>query len=532
MSSLHPLSGHHYIAGEWTASEGESVCAVNAATGEQIQPAFHQAGLEEVNSALDAAVKAFEETRDLPPMKWAELLETIAESIMTFEAELIERANQETALPVARLKSEIGRTTGQLKLFAQYVREGSWVDAIIDRADPARQPLPKPDVRRMLRPLGPIVIFDASNFPFAFGACGGDTASALAAGNPVIVKAHPGHPGTNEIFAAAVHSALEKTGLPAGMFSNLQGAGTEIGKLLVLHPDVEAVGFTGSLQGGRALFDLASERPSPIPVYAEMGSLNPLVLLPAALDERADEIAAGLANSITLGGGQFCTKPGLILFIGSESGKKMTSLLTEKLAALPSATLLYAGIRERFGVTLDEFQAIDSVETHLESTKSGNAGCSPALLEVDSDTWKDNPTLSEEAFGPAALLVRCEDREDLLATLDLLDGQLTGTLHTGKSETIDLVKETAGILERKVGRLIYNGYPTGVEVCHAMVHGGPYPATSNSATTSVGTSAIRRFVRPISFQNAPDSLLPSALQNANPLGIMRHIDGKHSTEQI
>jgi NADP-dependent aldehyde dehydrogenase len=526
MSTEETLTGRHLIGGEWVSSDGTAFTAQAAKTGETLSPVFHEAGSAEVDAAVAAAVAAYRATRELPATRWAELLESVADSIASRETALIARANAETGLPEARLKGEIGRTTGQLRLFGKLVREGSWVDAVIDTADPDRKPLPKPDIRRMLRSLGPVVVFDASNFPFAFGPCGGDTASALAAGNPVIVKSHPGHPGNNELFGAAVLEALQRTGMPAGTFGLLQGAGVELSGLLVRHPDVEAVGFTGSQRAGRALYNIGAARPRPIPVYAEMGSINPLVLLPGAVAERTDAIAEGLAGSITMGVGQFCTKPGLIFYVQDRAAEALVAQLTAKLTAVPAGTMLYSGIQSRFQHSLHELQATSEVTTLLQGACSGNADCSASLLQVDAAVWRATAALQEEAFGPAALLVRCADTDDLLRSLELLTGNLTGTVHIGAADAPELVKSVAAALEARVGRLIFNGYPTGVEVCHAMIHGGPYPATTAPGTTSVGTSAICRFARPIAYQNIPDALLPPALQNANPLGLWRTVNGE------
>ncbi len=526
------LTGRHLIAGEWIASEGERVRAVDPATGAALEPAFYQAGEREVEAAFVAAVAAFEQTRDLAPERRAELLEAIADQIMALGDALLTTAQRESALPLARLTGERGRTTGQLRLFAALLREGSWVDAVIDTADPQREPVPKPDIRRMLRPLGPVVVFGASNFPFAFSACGGDTASALAAGCPVIVKGHPGHPATSEYFAHAVLAALRSLDLPAGLFSLLQGAGTQLGADLVRHPAATAVGFTGSQVAGRTLFDLAAARPNPIPVYAEMGSVNPLVLLPAALTERGEAIADGLAQSVLMGAGQMCTKPGLVFGIAGPDMERFTARLTERIGASGPLTLLNAGVRHKFAASIEAIQGAPELTTLIEGTCSGTADCSPSLFLVDAAVWRANPTLHEEAFGPAAMLIRCADEAELLAAVADVEGQLTGTVHAGQAEKPALVAQVVGLLEERAGRVIFNGYPTGVEVCHAMVHGGPYPATTAPATTSVGQSAIRRFTRPIAYQNLPDSLLPPALQNANPLGIERKVNGKTQTTGI
>ena len=532
MENAHELSGRHLVAGNWVGSDGKSFAAITAKTGEALLPEFRDAGEKEVNTAFTAAVDAFEKTRETSGEEWAKLLEAIAVGIEGRGEALIARAGLETALPEARLKGELARTTGQLRMFAGVAREGSWVNAILDTAEPDRKPLPRPDIRRMRRAIGPVVVFGASNFPFAFGTCGGDTASALAAGNPVIVKGHPGHPGTNELFAGAVSEALKQRGLPSGIFSLLQGSGSDIGSLLVRHPKAEAVGFTGSLKGGRALFDLASARDRPIPVFAEMGSINPLVVLPGALEERLDAIVDGLAQSVTMGGGQFCTKPGTVFYLAGETGDRFAQRLTEKLSEAPPATLLNAGIRDKFDQAVRSLAAVQEVEERVSGVSTGNADRGPSLLLVSSEAWRANSELREEAFGPAALLVACRDLDDLQVTLKVAAGQLTGTIHTGATDSADSIREVAAVLEQKVGRLIFNGYPTGVEVGHAMMHGGPYPATTASGTTSVGSAAIERFARAVAFQNVPDALLPPALQNANPLGLWRKVNGAVSSGPI
>ncbi|HEY3414940.1 MAG TPA: aldehyde dehydrogenase (NADP(+)) [Armatimonadota bacterium] len=525
METRDSLTGRHLIAGEWVTADGGRVRAVNPVTAEPLNPAFCQATELQVDAALRAAADAAAQTRGLPGADWAALLDDIADRIEALGDTLMIRANEETALPLARLESERARTCFQLRLYGQEAREGSWVDAVIDHGDPARQPLPKPDVRRMLRPLGPVVVFDASNFPFAYGGCGGDTASALAAGNPVIVKAHPGHPGTDELFAEVVLAAIRAAGLPPGLFGMLQGATAESGSALVRHPLTEAVGFTGSLRGGRALFDIASSRPRPIPVYAEMGSLNPLVVLPGALAERGDAIADGLSQSITGGVGQFCTKPGLVLVIEGPDTERFIQGLKARMAAIPAGTMLNSAIQTGFRKVTQGFPGVAGVKVHLEPSCSGYTDATPGLFEVDASTFIARPELREEAFGPAALVVRCRDLAGLLDSIAAASGQLTGTVHAGASDDLKVVAAVADALERGVGRLVYNGYPTGLEVCRAMMHGGPYPATTAPATTSVGTSALVRFARPVAFQNTPDALLPPALREANPLGIRRMVDG-------
>ena len=504
----------------------------NPATGEALDPLFAPASEMEVNAAMQAAAQAFQVTRELPPAARAQLLETIAAHIMDLGDDLLQRAQLETGLPLPRLIGERARTCGQLKLFADLIREGSWVDAVIDTADPQRQPLPKPDLRRLARPIGPVVVFGAGNFPFAYGACGGDTASALAAGNPVVVKAHERHPGVNELFAHAVLAALTECKLPPGIFGLLQGPGATVGQALVKHPATQAVGFTGSKRAGRTLFDLAAARPSPIPVFAEMGSLNPLVLLPGALAERSANIAAGLAQSITAGAGQFCTKPGLVFVIGAAAAETFVTQLAAQMAGVPATTMLAVEMQQNFCATMGAFQKIPGVQVRLANGPSGFAGMAARLLEIDSKTWREQTALREEAFGPGALVIRCADFADLVQTVPFANGNLTASLHFGAADAATEVRALAQALEPLAGRVVFNGYPTGVEVGRAMVHGGPYPATTAPSTSSVGVLAIQRFVRPVCFQNAPDAFLPAELQNANPRQIWRTVNGERTRQAV
>ncbi len=518
--------GSHLIGGEWICAESSSFSARNALTGEELSPVFSEAGGIEVEAAMSAARSAFDLSRSIPGERMAALLEDIADGCEREQISLTARAGLETGLLEARLKGEIARTIGQLKLFARVAREHSWVDAVIDHPDMARKPAPKPDIRRIMRPIGPIIVFDASNFPFAFGACGGDTASALAVGCPVVVKAHPAHPGTDSLFASIVLESLYRTDMPLGMFSLLHGLDNETGALLVQHPDTAAAAFTGSLKAGRQLFDIASARPRPIPVYAEMGSLNPVAILPGALEERWEAIVAGLSASITMGCGQFCTKPGLIFVIKGSFSTKFALSLADKLASAPSAPMLNERIRLEFEKGRRNIETLPNIRVLASGSCSGYADCSPSLFTIDSEDWRAKPALQEELFGPAAILVECSNRNDMLKTLRVLPGQLTGTLHIGKQDSEDSVRQVAQLLEARAGRIVFNGYPTGVEVSVAMVHGGLYPAATFPGATSVGTEAARRFVRPIAYQNMPDTLLPPALQEANPLGIRRLEDGR------
>lgn len=527
------LTGMSLIDGKWCEVRGTPFTAANPATGDNLEPSFATASVREVNRAFAAASRAAAATGNLAPEKWASLLDAIAGQLEANGEQIVQRAGEESGLPVQpRLNGELARTCGQLRLFAGLVREGSWVDAVIDLPDAARQPMPKPDLRRALRPIGPVVVFGASNFPLAFGVAGGDTASALAAGNPVLAKGNPNHPGTNELVAEAIRRSLCECDLDPGLFSLLQGIGNELGELMVGHEAAAAVGFTGSIRGGRALFDLAASRAHPIPVYAEMGSLNPLLILPGALQEKGAAIAKGVAGSVTLGAGQFCTKPGVIFVIDGEDTPAFISQLTEALASTSTFTMLSAPLRAHFASAVAGIAAAPGVKALIAGEASGAAATSVSLFEVDSATWKEQVVLREEAFGPAAIVVRCSNMEDALTAIRQTPGSLTAAVHFGEGDERATVASVLQALSHLAGRVICNGYPTGVEVCHAMVHGGPYPATTDVRTTSVGTSAITRYARPVCYQDTPDELLPPALQNANPLSILRRIDGDFTRAAI
>lgn len=522
------VTGQHLIGGQWIASSqsGGGFTAVNPATGQALSPTYHDASVSDVDTAVAAALAAFEQTLAMPPRWQAPLLDALAEQIMAMGDALLERVEVESALLRPRTTGERGRTCLQLKQVAELVRDGSWVEAIVDHADPSRQPLPKPDLRRMLQPLGPVVVFDASNFPLAYGVLGNDTASALAAGCPVIVKVHPSHPGSGELLAQAALKAMNACKLPAALIQVLQGRGNEVGAALVKHPAIEAVGFTGSLRGGRALFDHAAARPRPIPVFAEMGSLNPVVLLPGAIAERGEAIADGLSKSVSLGGGQFCTKPGIVMLIDSPASTAFVATLRKHLSAVPPVHMLNQSLRDGFVKATDRLGSTPGLRVVLERQTPGHAGCTPALYEATSDSWRGGGALREEAFGPGAVVVRCKDVDDLDASLRAASGSLTGAVHVGATDNPSDVRRVMKSIERFAGRVIVNGFPTGVEVTQAMVHGGPYPATTAPSTTSVGTMAVRRFVRPVAYQDTPDALLPDALKEGNPLGIERRVDGR------
>ncbi|GIV57729.1 MAG: 2,5-dioxovalerate dehydrogenase [Rhodothermaceae bacterium] len=526
------LHGQHLIAGTPSGAGPAVIQAVNPVTGEALAPAYPEATPDEIDRALDAATEAFHAGRTRTPEERAALLERIADEIEALGDVLIERVMAETGLPEGRVRGERGRTTGQLRLFADVVREGSWVGARIDTADPDRRPVPKPDVRRMLVPLGPVVVFGASNFPLAFSVAGGDTASALAAGCPVVCKAHPAHPGTSELVGRAIDRAVAATGFPPGTFSLLHGATPETGLALVRHPQTRAVGFTGSLRAGRALFDAAAARPDPIPVYAEMGSVNPVFLLPGALSDRGTTLAEGLAASVTLGAGQFCTNPGLVFAPRGDALDAFLGHLGAVLATTSAGTMLHAGIRAAYEAGLDRWQATEGVRPVAAGPADDTATpARPAVFTTDAETFARNPHLHEEVFGPATLVVQCDDPATFERLARRLEGNLTASLH-GTGDDLRAHAGLIRILEDRVGRLIFNGFPTGVEVCHAMHHGGPYPATTDVRSTSVGTAAIFRFARPVCYQNFPQAALPPELRDDNPRGLWRLVDGTFTREAL
>ena len=513
-------------------SPGESLHAVNPQTGEVLADSFPAAGESTVNTACMAAADAAPVFAASLPQERAALLRAIADNIMALGDELIDLTGKETGLPEARLIGERGRTVGQLRMFADLVDEASWVDARIDLANPDREPLPKPDVRSMLRPIGPVAVFGASNFPLAFSVAGGDTASALAAGNPVVVKAHPAHPGTSALIAGAVERAVESASLPPGVFGLLHSREPEISLSLVRHPAIKAVGFTGSLRAGRALFDAAAARPDPIPVYAEMGSVNPIVVLPDALATRVKSLAQGLSQSMTMGVGQFCTQPGIVVVEGDADA--LTDALVAALEPMEAGTMLTAGLNENYRKGLDRLLATKGVEPALHKDSDAGPGGSlatAAVLTCDHNTFMNHPELSDEVFGPATLVVACKDRDSVIRLVCNLPGQLTATVH-GTDTDMEDASSLLDTLGRMAGRLIINGFPTGVEVCNSIHHGGPYPATTEVRSTSVGTAAISRYARPLCYQSFSDGLLPKELQNANPLGIWRLVDGERSREPV
>ncbi|MGB0523008.1 MAG: aldehyde dehydrogenase (NADP(+)) [Flammeovirgaceae bacterium] len=505
---------------------------VNPATEQALDGAFRVHTISEIENAVQQAVKAFAAYRKLSGERRAAFLEAIAAEILALGDQLIVRAAAETGLPSMRIIGERGRTVNQLKAFASLIREGSWVEASIDRAQPNRTPLPKADIRKMAIPIGPVVVFTASNFPLAFSTAGGDTASALAAGNPVIVKAHPAHLGTNELVAQAIEKAANKTGMPQGVFASLVGQGFELGQTLVRHPAIKAVAFTGSFSGGKALFDVANQRTEPIPVFAEMSSINPVILLTSKLKEHHEQLAADLAQSITLGAGQFCTNPGLLIGLDRPEFHQFTEALSKHIEEAQGQTMLHRGIWENFEQGKAESLNQTGVSLLAESKNvDGNNQSKAALAQVFGSDFLRNPQLLHEVFGPYSLVITCQDQDELQKVLCALNGQLTCTF-IGNDSDFEQHEALIAIAQDKAGRVLFNGVPTGVEVCDSMVHGGPFPATTDSRFTSVGMDAIKRFVRPFCWQNAPQAILPHELKDENSLGIWRKVDGSLSKEAL
>jgi len=522
------LHGRSIIGGEPSPNrEGEPFRPYDPALGQPLEPPYYEANETDIEQAFELADGAFEVYRHKPTKEIAEFLESIADQIMALGDDLITRVSAETGLPPKRFTGERARTVGQLRMFADVVREGSWVEATIDLAQPERKPLPKPDVRRMLIPIGPVVVFGASNFPLAFSVAGGDTASALAAGNPVIVKAHPAHPGTSEMVARAIVRAAEETGMPAGVFSLLHGTTPELSLKLVRHPLATAVGFTGSLKAGRAIFDAAARRPSPIPVYAEMGSVNPVFVLPGALHESGAALATGLHQSVTLGVGQLCTCPGLVVGLQDVAMNNFVASITQLFESASPATMLHPGILRAYQEGLRRLGDVEGVEGKysLATADENKTEAQAAVFVTAAETFLVHEELSEEVFGPATVIVSCSSKEEIMKVAHNLQGHLTATIH-GTREDLAEYKGLVELLQSKVGRLVFNGFPTGVEVCTAMHHGGPYPATTDVRSTSVGVYAIKRFARPICFQNFPQEALPVELKDENRVGIWRIVDSE------
>jgi len=496
------LTGKHLIAGDWIA--GETTFDSDPAHGPQ--RGFSVGSPSHVDAAAKAAEEAFWSYGYSSRAERAAFLNAIADEIEKRSEEITEIGTQETGLPEARLQGERGRTTGQLRLFATHIEKGDYLDRRHDGALPDRQPLPRPDLKLVQRPIGPVAVFGASNFPLAFSTAGGDTAAALAAGCPVVVKGHSAHPGTGEIVAQAIDAAVKTCGVAPGVFSLIQGGKRDVGQSLVQHPLIKAVGFTGSLAGGRALFDLCAQRPEPIPFFGELGSVNPMFLLPNALAKRGGEIAKGWAGSLTMGAGQFCTNPGIAVAVDGPELSAFMDAATEALQTVDAQTMLTDGIAEAYRSGRDRVHASAGVREVL-TTSCDQRNATPYLYATTGKDWLANEELGEEVFGPLGLVVSASDFDEVVAIARSLQGQLTCTLHMDEDDT-EQARGLMPILERKAGRLLANGFPTGVEVSDAMVHGGPYPASTNFGATSVGTLSIRRFLRPVCYQNMPDAVLP------------------------
>ncbi|MCL4068096.1 aldehyde dehydrogenase (NADP(+)) [Pseudomonas sp. GX19020] len=494
--------GRNLIAGEWIRTEAQ----FNNAPAHGPVHSFSVGTVDLVNKAAEAAEDAFWSYGYSSREERATFLDTIADEIEARAEAITEIGASETGLPTARLQGERGRTTGQLRLFANHIRQGDYLDRRFDAALPDRQPAPRPEIRLVQRPIGPVAVFGASNFPLAFSTAGGDTAAALAAGCPVVVKGHSAHPGTGEIIAEAVHAAIQKCGVHPGVFSLIQGGRRDVGTGLVTHPLIKAVGFTGSLAGGRALFDLCAARPEPIPFFGELGSVNPMFVLPEAAKARAEALGAGWAGSLTMGAGQFCTNPGIAVVVNGPDADRFIAATKEGLAKVGAQPMLTEGIAKAYRDGQHRFQTRNTVKPVHETVSEGRVA-NPNLYETTGDQFLEDHALSEEVFGPLGLVVRVSSAEDMVRLAKGFEGQLTATLHMDQADT-DTARKLVPVLERKAGRVLVNGFPTGVEVVDSMVHGGPYPASTNFGATSVGTMSIRRFLRPVSFQNLPLDLLP------------------------
>ena len=526
------ITGKNYI-GNIRSSEGtKTFTTFNPQENKRNTSVITEASIEEIDKAVALAANAFQVYSNKTGLEKACFLRAIADEIEALGTALIEVYTSESGLAAARAMGERGRTVGQLRAFALHIEEGTWVAASIDTAQPERQPVAKIDLRKMNIALGPIVVFGASNFPFAFSTAGGDTAAALAAGCPVIVKSHPMHAGTGELVASAIIKAAQKTGMPNGVFSNLNSSGIEVGQALVKHPSIKGVGFTGSIRAGRALFDLAAKRPEPIPVFAEMGSVNPVIFLPEALNEKAVDWAKTYAGSITLGAGQFCTNPGLLLGIAGEGLNQFGLTLAEEIVKIAPTCMLHPTIYDAYESNKAKVVSQEgvSVLVDYEDTSQNNYG-RQIVSKVSGAVFLENPTLHLEVFGPSSLLVICKDAAQLVQIVNNLEGQLTGTIIATDSE-IAANPSIVSALQNRVGRIIFNGVPTGVEVCPSMQHGGPYPASTDARFTAVGVDSIKRWVRPFSFQAWPNNLLPAALKNENPLAILRTVDGVKTRNKI
>jgi len=526
------ITGKNQIGFTQSAKGNIAFKTFNPQKNSENEALFYEATSDEIDKACQLAFEAFKTFKNTSGIQKAAFLNAIADEILALGNTLVEIYCAESGLSEKRCLNERTRTIFQLRSFADLLIEGSWVDASIDTAIPDRKPIPKVDLRKMLVPLGPVVVFGASNFPLAYSTAGGDTTSAFAAGCPVIIKSHPMHAGTGELVSQAITKAAQKTGMPHGVFSNLNSSGIDVGVQLVKHPQVKAVGFTGSVSGGRALYNLAAQRPEPIPVFAEMGSINPVILLPSAVQTKAKEWGETLAGSITLGSGQFCTNPGLILGVkGTDLNRFMTTLANEIVKIEPSC-MLHPNIIGAYETKKEAALAQSGLKKVIQFKKAipQNYG-RQIVTTVEGATFLNNPTLHQEVFGPFSIVVQCEDIRQLETIVSRLEGQLTGSLLGSENEILENTS-LVNALQNRVGRLIFNGVPTGVEVCPSMQHGGPYPASTDSRFTAVGIYSIKRWVRPVSYQNWPNKALPEALKNNNPLGILRILNGKISRNKI
>jgi len=522
MSEFNNIS---YIATEAVITDS-GFHGINATTGEKLPGTFANNTPEDVDKAARAAKEAFVSYSRTSAEERADFLDAIAAEIESRLEMIVKRGNEETGLPEARLTGETGRTTGQLRLFSSMLRDGSWVRAVIDTAQPKREPIPKPDLRLTVAPMGPVAVFGASNFPLAFSTAGGDTASALAAGCPVIVKAHGSHPGTSVIVAEAINAAIQSCGMHSGVFSLISSDVTRIGVDLVQHPNIKAVGFTGSIGGGRALFDLCKARPEPIPFYGELGSTNPVFLMPNALKANLDNIATEFVGSMNMGCGQFCTNPGLLVAVKGDGLEQLKTSISSLLPNVGAQTMLSPSIASSYQRDAKERSSAKGVEVLVSGPAGGLNQAQSMVACVEADAWLENHELEHEVFGPFNLIIECDSIEQMSQVVDRMYGHLTATIHADEAD----YAETEGLLSGlrdKVGRILMNGWPTGVEVAQAMQHGGPYPAAT-FAPTSVGGRAIDRWVRPVAYQNVPDSLLPVELKNGNPLNILRLVDGEYT----
>ncbi|MEN8123936.1 MAG: aldehyde dehydrogenase (NADP(+)) [Bacteroidota bacterium] len=526
------ISGKNYIGNKLSSLGNITFRTFNPISNTENETLFTEASKEEIENAVELAKKAFKAYKNISGKKKSDFLNAIADEILDLDHSLLQIFTQESGLNIERAISERQRTIWQLHMFAELVKEGSWVEATIDTSIIDRKPISKPDLRKMLKPLGPVVVFGASNFPLAYSTAGGDTAAALAAGCPVIVKSHPMHAGTGEMVSSAIIKAAEKTGMPNGVFSNLNSSGIKVGQDLVKHPYVKAVGFTGSVGGGRALFDLANQRAEPIPVFAEMGSVNPVILMPNAAKQNGETWAQKYAGSITLGSGQFCTNPGLIIGIKEDTLQDFIKNLAKEIVKVEPSCMLHPNIIGNFERNKAKVSSQKGV-----SVKAGYTNDVPenygrqVIITVEGETFLKNTTLHQEVFGPFSMVVQCKDKSQLLEIINNLEGQLTGTILAEKDE-LEQNKDIFEALQNRVGRIIYNGVPTGVEVCPSMQHGGPYPASTDSRYTAVGIHSIKRWVRPISFQNLPNELLPDELKNENSLGISRLVNNELKINSI